>query len=58
MMSSFVLLLHIPGVAAAPHDRLQLTMLGMATLLTCAAWLVATWPALPEGWRGISRARV
>ena len=47
MMSAFVLLLHIPGVAAAPHDRLQLTMLGMAALLTCAAWLVATWPALP-----------
>lgn len=44
MMSSFVLLLHIPGVAAAPHDRLQLTMFGMASLLTCAAWLVATWP--------------
>ncbi|HWI87214.1 MAG TPA: hypothetical protein VNT42_12955 [Sphingomonas sp.] len=46
MMSSFVLLLHIPGVAAAPHDRLQLTMLGMAALLSCSAWLVATWPAL------------
>jgi uncharacterized membrane protein len=50
MMSGFVILLHIPGVAAAPHDRLQLTMLGMAALLTCAAWLVATWPALREGW--------
>ncbi len=46
MMSSFVLLLHIPGVAAAPHDRLQLTMLGMASLLTCGAWLVASWPRL------------
>lgn len=46
MMSSFVLLVHIPGVAHAPHDRLQLTMLGMASLLTCGAWLVASWPRL------------
>lgn len=46
MMSSFVLLVHIPGVAAAPHDRLQLTMLGMAGLLTTAAWLVASWKNL------------
>ena len=46
MMSSFVLLLHIPGVVAAPHDRMQLTMLGMAALLTTAAWLVASWKSL------------
>jgi len=46
MMSSFVLLVHITGVAAAPHDRLQLTMLGMAGLLTTAAWLVASWNSL------------
>jgi len=46
MMSSFVLLVHIPGVAAAPHDRMQLTMLGMASLLTTAAWLVASWRSL------------
>lgn len=46
MMSSFVVLLHIPAVIAAPHDRLQLTMLGVATLLTCSAWLVASWPRL------------
>ena len=46
MMSSFVLLVHITGVAAAPHDRLQLTMLGMAGLLTAAAWLVASWKSL------------
>jgi uncharacterized membrane protein len=46
MMSSFVLLVHITGVAQAPHDRLQLTMLGMASLLTTAAWLVASWPWL------------
>jgi len=49
MMSSFVLLVHIPGVAQAPHDRLQLTMLGMASLLTLAAWLVATWRGLGRG---------
>jgi uncharacterized membrane protein len=46
MMSSFVLLVHIPGVAAAPEDRMQLTMLGMAGLLTTAAWLVASWKSL------------
>jgi len=49
MMSSFVLLVHIPGVAQAPHDRLQLTMLGMASLLTLAAWLMATWRSLGRG---------
>ena len=50
MMSSFVLLLHIPAVVGAPHDRGQLTMLGMAAVLTLAAWLVASWPALRDGW--------
>jgi len=40
------LLVHIPGVAGAPHDRLQLTMLGMAGLLTTAAWLMASWKSL------------
>jgi uncharacterized membrane protein len=42
MMTSFVLLLHIPHVSADPHNRLELTMLGVATLLSSAAWLVAT----------------
>lgn len=46
MMSSFVLLVHVPGVAGAPQDRMQLTMLGMAGLLTTAAWLVASWKSL------------
>jgi len=46
MMSSFVLLVHIPGVAHAPQDRMQLTMLGMAALLTTAAWLIAGWRRL------------
>ena len=46
MMTSFVLLVHIPGVAGAPSDRLQLTMFCMASLLTLAAWLVASWRPL------------
>jgi uncharacterized membrane protein YphA (DoxX/SURF4 family) len=40
MMASFVLLVHIPGVAAAPNDRLQWTMLAMALTLAGGAWLV------------------
>lgn len=46
MMSSFVVLVHIAGVAAAPQDRLQLTMLGMAALLATAAWLMTSWRPL------------
>jgi len=42
MMASFVLLVHVPRVAAAPSDRLELTMLGVALLLTASAFLVAT----------------
>jgi uncharacterized membrane protein len=49
MMSSFVLLVHIPGVALYPQDRMQLTMLGMASLLTSAAWLVTSWRGLGHG---------
>lgn len=41
MMCAFVVLLHVPGVLAAPTDRLQWTMLAIATTLTSAAWLVA-----------------
>ena len=40
MMASFVLLVHIPGVVAAPTDRLQWTMLAMALSLSGGAWLV------------------
>jgi len=47
MMSSFVVLLHIPHVIADPHNRLELTMLGVALLLTSAAWLIATQPRQP-----------
>jgi uncharacterized membrane protein YphA (DoxX/SURF4 family) len=46
MMSSFVILLHVPRVIGAPNDRLELTMLGVAALLTLSAWLIATLPAL------------
>jgi len=42
MMSSFVLLVHIPRVAAAPTDRMELTSLAIATILTSAAWILAT----------------
>jgi uncharacterized membrane protein len=41
MMSSFVLLIHIPGVVHAPTDRLQWTMLCVATALAGSAWTVA-----------------
>jgi uncharacterized membrane protein len=42
MMTSFVLLVHIPRVAAAPHDRMELTSLFIATTLTSAVWILAT----------------
>ena len=41
MMTSFVLLLHLPHVLAAPTNRLELTMLAIAWTLTSAAWLIA-----------------
>ena len=41
MMSSFVLLIHIPGVIHAPKDRLQWTMLSVAIALAGSAWTVA-----------------
>jgi uncharacterized membrane protein len=49
MMSLFVLLLHIPGVLAAPTDRLQWTELCVATALTGAAWIVA-WSLRERPW--------
>ena len=39
MCASFVLLIHVPGVIAAPADRLQWTMLAVALSITGAAWL-------------------
>ena len=41
MLSGFVLLLHVPGVVAAPTNRLQWTMLCVATAFTGAAWAIA-----------------
>jgi len=41
MITSFVLLVHIPGVISDPHSRLQWTMLSVASALAGSAWLVA-----------------
>jgi uncharacterized membrane protein len=41
MMSSFVLLIHVPAVVNAPNDRLQWTMLCVATAITGSGWSVA-----------------
>jgi uncharacterized membrane protein YphA (DoxX/SURF4 family) len=58
MMSSFVILVHVPRVAAAPDNRLELTMLGMALLLASSAWLLATFPTLPAFLGAKNRASV
>jgi uncharacterized membrane protein len=41
MLSTFVLLLHLPGVIAAPNSRLQWTMLFVASAFTGCAWGIA-----------------
>jgi uncharacterized membrane protein len=41
MMSSFVLLVHLPRVLATPSSRLEWTMLSVALVLSSAAWLIA-----------------
>ncbi len=41
MISLFVLLVHIPGVASAPGSRLQWTMLFVASALAGAVWSIA-----------------
>jgi uncharacterized membrane protein YphA (DoxX/SURF4 family) len=41
MMSSFVLLIHIPRVIASPHSRMEWTMLFIATAFSGAAWSTA-----------------
>ena len=51
MISLFVLLVHIPGVASAPGSRLQWTMLFVASALAGAVWAIAR--SLPDaswGW--------
>jgi uncharacterized membrane protein YphA (DoxX/SURF4 family) len=40
MMASFVVLLHIPRVIASPHLQVEWCMVGVATTLTGAAWLL------------------
>lgn len=52
MITAFVLLLHIPGVVAAPTDRLQWTMAFIATAYAGAAWAVAGSYA-GESWRRV-----
>jgi uncharacterized membrane protein len=60
MISCFVVLLHAPGVVAAPHDRLQWTMLSIAIVLNGCCWAIAgtfaeqRWLATP----GPARARI
>jgi uncharacterized membrane protein len=41
MISSFVLLLHVPGVVAEPSSRLQWTMVFVASTLAGSAWSIA-----------------
>jgi uncharacterized membrane protein len=41
MMASFVMLLHVPRVFASLTNRVELTMLAIATTLTGAMWLFA-----------------
>ncbi len=41
MITAFVLLVHVPGVINAPADRLQWTMLVVASAIGGAAWIVA-----------------
>jgi uncharacterized membrane protein len=41
MMTSFVVLVHIPRAVGAPHDRMETTGLFIATTLSSAAWILA-----------------
>jgi uncharacterized membrane protein YphA (DoxX/SURF4 family) len=41
MITSFVLLVHLPGVTNAPTDKLQWTMLIVASAIGGAAWVMA-----------------
>jgi uncharacterized membrane protein len=47
MITTFVVLLHAPGVAAEPGSRLQWTMLAIAAAYAGAAWSMAA--AIPRG---------
>lgn len=60
MISCFVVLLHVPGVVAAPHDRFQWTMCCVAMVLNGCCWAMAAtfadqpWIAAP----GPARSRI
>lgn len=47
MMGSFVLLLHLPRVVAAPDQHVEWIMLGMSGTLAGAAWLVRKYATKP-----------
>jgi uncharacterized membrane protein YphA (DoxX/SURF4 family) len=42
MLGAFVLLLHVPLVAASPHERINWTMLAVALAFDGGIWLVAS----------------
>ncbi len=48
MMASFVVLLHLPRVIAAPDQHVEWIMLGVSSTLTGAAWLVRKYADLNE----------
>jgi uncharacterized membrane protein len=56
MISAFVILLHAPGVAAAPADRLQWTMMLVAIAYAGAAWIVAGSMRETPWWSATRRA--
>jgi uncharacterized membrane protein YphA (DoxX/SURF4 family) len=45
MMASFVVLLHLPRVVAAPDQHVEWIMLGVSSMLAGAAWLVRKYAA-------------
>jgi len=52
MMTSFVLLVHVPRVFASPHVRVEWTMLCISTAFSGAAWSTAcSYSCGPWGWR-------
>jgi uncharacterized membrane protein len=59
MISSFVLMVHVPGVSSQPASRLQWTMLFVASALAGAAWLLAgSLRASSWGWARRTPGRV
>ncbi len=60
MMASFVVLLHIPRVMAAPDSHLEWTMTAIALSLTGAAWALrqSLPPSEPSGALAFDRVGV